>query len=180
STNIVSVAVTDNGTPPLSATNTYTVIVQEVNVAPTLPTIPTQTVNELTLLSVTNTAINPNIHSTNSGYTLVGPPAGMSISASGVITWTPAQTNSPSTNTITTIVTNGNPYDLVNPSLTSTNQFTVIVTEVYVAPTLPVIPTQSVNELTLLSLTDTATNSNIHSAITGYTLVGAPSGMSIS
>jgi len=31
STNIVSVAVIDNGTPALSATNTYTVVVKEVN-----------------------------------------------------------------------------------------------------------------------------------------------------
>ncbi len=179
STNTIAVSVTDNGTPPLSATNSFNVIVKEVNVAPTLPVIPTNIVNELALLSVTNTATNFNIHSTITGYTLVSPPTGMTINASGIITWTPAQTQSPSTNTITTVVTNSNPYDTINPSLTSTNTFTVIVKEVNVAPTLPVIATQTVNELTLLSVTNTATNFNVHSTITGYTLVNPPTGMTI-
>ena len=66
------------------------------------------------------------------------------------------------------MVTNTNPYDLVNPNLTATNSFTVVVREVNVAPALPVIPSQTVNELTLLTVTNTATNSNIHSTIAGY------------
>ena len=107
-----------------------------MNIAPALPVIPTQTVNELTLLTVTNTATNANIHSTISGYTLVNPPTGASISTNGIITWTPSQTQSPSTNTFTTVVTNTNPYDLINPHLTATNSFTVIVREVNVAAKL--------------------------------------------
>jgi hypothetical protein len=180
STNVVSVAAINNGVPPLSATNTFTVIVKEVNVPPTLPTVATQIVNELTLLTVTNTATNSNIHSTITGYGLVNPPTGASISAAGVITWTPTQLQSPGTNLITTIVTNSNPYDLVNPKLTSTNTFTVIVKEVNVPASLPIISTQIVNELTLLTVTNSATNGNIHSTITGYALVSPLAGMSIS
>src|SRR5208337_3424338 len=97
----------------------FTVVVREVNVVPALPTIPDQTVNELTLLTVTNTATNANIHSTITGYALVNPPAGAVIDANGIITWTPSQNQSPGTNTITTVVTNTNPYDLVNPQLTA-------------------------------------------------------------
>jgi hypothetical protein len=179
STNIFSVAVTDNGNPALSATNSYTVIVKEVNIPPSLPTISTQTVNELTLLTVNNTATNANIHSTITGYALVSPLAGMAISAGGIFTWTPAQIQSPSTNTITTIVTNSNPYDLINPQLKATNTFAVIVKEVNVAPSLPVIAIQSVNELSLLSVTNSATNANIHSTITGYALVSPLTGMGI-
>ena len=179
-TNTILVSVTDNGTPPLSATNSFTVIVKEVNVAPSLPTVSTQIVNELTLLTVTNTATNFNIHSTITGYTLVNPPRNMVINARGIITWTPAQAQSPSTNFITTIVTNSNPYDLVNPRLTSTKLFTVIVKEVNVPPSLPTVSTQIVNELTLLTVINTATNSNIHSTITGYTLVNPPSNMVVS
>ena len=51
----------------------------------------------------------------------------MTISANGIINWTPALNQSPSTNTITTVVTNSNPYDLINPQLTATNSFTVTV-----------------------------------------------------
>ena len=178
-TNTVAVVVTDNGTPPLSATNTFQVVVREVNVAPSLPLVTTQTVNELTLLSVTNTGTNFNIHSVVTGYRLVSPPSNMVISASGIITWTPAQAQSPATNVITTVVTNSNPYDLVNPSLTSTNQFTVIVKEVNVAPVLSAVPTQTVNEMALLSVTNTAVESNIHSTV-GYALVNPPTGMNIS
>jgi len=119
-TNLISVIATDDGQPPLSATNTFTVIVKEVNVAPVPPSIGTQTVNELTLLTVTNTATESNIHSTL-GYLLLNPPAGMVINANGIITWTPQQNQSPSANLVTTVVTNSNPYDVVNPHLSATN-----------------------------------------------------------
>jgi hypothetical protein len=174
STNVVSVAVTDNGTPPLSATNTFTVIVKEVNVAPTLPTVSTQIVNELTLMTVTNSATNFNIHSTIAGYALVSPPSNMVINASGIITWTPAQPQSPSTNLITTIVTNSNPYDLVNPQLTSTNSFTVIVKEVNVASSLPTVLTQTITLLKPFSITNSATEPNIHSVTGNYLLLASP------
>ena len=182
STNLVQVSVTDTNPPAVNAksfsvTNSFTVIVKEMNVAPVLPIIGTQTVNELVLLTVTNTATEANIHSTL-GYELVNAPGGMSIDANGVITWTPQQNQSPSTNLITTIVTNSNPYDLVNPHLSATNTFTVVVKEVNMAPVLPVIPTQTVNELALLTVTNTATGSNLHSTL-GYALVGPPAGMSI-
>ncbi len=180
STNTVSVVVTDNGSPGLSATNTFLVMVREVNVAPALPNIATQTVNELTLLLVTNTASEFNIHAATTGYGLLNPPPGMTISANGVIAWTPAQTNSPSTNFITTVVTNNDPFDLIKPVLTATNSFTVIVREINVAPTLSNIATQTVNELTLLLVTNTASELNIHAATTGYGLLNPPPGMTIS
>ncbi|MGA2751819.1 MAG: hypothetical protein ABSG59_23890, partial [Verrucomicrobiota bacterium] len=150
------------------------VVVREVNVAPVLPVIPTQTVNELALLTVTNTAFETNLHATL-GYALVNPPGGAAIDGNGVITWTPSQTQSPGTNTITTVVTNTDLYDLVNPHLSATNSFTVIVQEVNVAPVLPVIPTQTVSELGLLTVTNTAFETNIHATL-GYALVNPPDG----
>ena len=165
--------------PHLTATNSFTVVVREVNVAPVLPVIPTQTVNELTLLTVTNTATNTNIHSTMRVTRLVNPPAGAAIDANGIITWTPSQNQSPGTNTITTVVTNANPYDLVNPHLTATNSFTVVVREVNVAPVLPVIPAQTVNELTLLTVTNTATEREHPRHHQGYALVNPPAGAAI-
>jgi hypothetical protein len=127
STNIFAVAVIDNGTPALSATNTLTIIVKEVNQPPVLGVIPTQTITLLQLFKITNAATEPNIHSTNAGYGLLLPPLGMTINSSGVISWTPAANQSLTTNTIMTVVTNSNPFDLVNPHLTATNSFLVIV-----------------------------------------------------
>ncbi len=163
--------------PVLSATNQFTVFVQEVNVAPVPPEVPPQVVRELNLLTVTNTASAPNIHSTLS-YALVGAPTGMTIDSLGIIRWTPAQAQSPSTNTITTIVTSTDTKDLVNPALSATNSFTVVVQEVNTAPVFRVISPQTVNELTLLTVTNAASVSNIHSLLS-YTLVGAPEGMTI-
>jgi hypothetical protein len=180
STNTVWVVVADNGVPELSATNTFRVIVREVNVPPALPTIATQIVSALTLLTVTNTATNANIHSTISGYNLVNAPTNVAISAGGIITWSPSLAQNSSTNLITTIVTNSNPYDLVNPHLTTTNTFTVFVGPTNLAPSLPTVATQIVNELTLLTVTNTATNANLQATIIGYRLVSPPNKMAIS
>ena len=68
-------------------------------------------------------------------------------------------------------MTNSNPYDLVNPELRATNSFVVVVREVNMAPVLPVIAQQTVNELELLVVTNTATEPNIHSVTVGYGLL---------
>ena len=129
----------DMVSPQLTATNSFTVIVREVNRRRCWRELPPQTVNELTPLTVTNTAGEPNIHSADGGLR-----AGQSArrdehQRSGVITWTPREAQSPGTNTVTTVVTNNNAYDMVNPQLTATNSFTVIVREVNPAPVLGVL-----------------------------------------
>lgn len=148
-TNTVTIVAINSGVPSLSATNHFVVEVQDVNIAPVLPVIANQTMIELTLLSVTNAATNPNIHSVIAGYTLVNPPSGMTIDAEGIITWTPALTQSPSTNAITTVVTNSNPYDPANPRLTATNAFVVEVLRA-VSPPL-ILSTSLSNGLVVIS-----------------------------
>ena len=130
STNTVTVAVAntnafDTVNPVLTATNTFMVAVIESNMAPVLPVLGTQTVTAGSHLIVSNTATEPNINAITTGYGLANGPVGMSISGAGVIIWTPT---TPGTNTITTVVTNNNSFDLVNPVLTATNSFTVVVT----------------------------------------------------
>ena len=129
---------------------------------------------------MTNAAGEPNIHSATVGYGLINPLAGMAISSNGVFTWTPAQTQSPGTNTVTTMATNYNAYDTVSPQLTASNTFTVIVREVNQAPTLGVIAPQTVSELTTLTVTNAAGEPNIHSATVGYGLINPLAGMAIS
>src|SRR5207248_2078003 len=96
--------VTDNGSPPLSATNSFTVVVTEVNSAPVLPVQTNRTINELTLLTVTNRATDSDLPANTLTYSLLSPPTGAAINSSGVITWTPTEAQGPSTNTITTRV----------------------------------------------------------------------------
>jgi hypothetical protein len=125
STNLFTIKVTDNG--GLSATNSFSVTVTEVNVAPAFAATPTnRTIAELTLLTVTNSATDGDLPANALTYSLVGAPSGATISAAGVITWTPTEAQGPSTNTITSVVSDG--------TVSRTNNFTVTVTEVNVAP----------------------------------------------
>ena len=174
STNTVSLSATDNGVPSLTATNTFIVIVREVNVAPTLSVIAATNVNALALLTVTNKATETNIHSTNSGYALINPLAGMVVGTNGVITWTPGQTQGPGTNTITTVVTNYNPFDLVNPNLTATNSFTVIV----FAPSLAPISNFTNNAGQTVSFTASGRDNDSTRTLT-YSLGAAPANATI-
>src|SRR6185295_14310908 len=57
----VQVRVTDSGTPALSVTNTFTLTVNEVNVAPTLTVPPSQTINELVAFSANATATDSDL-----------------------------------------------------------------------------------------------------------------------
>src|SRR6266852_4574374 len=175
STNVITVRVTDNGSPPLSDTKSFTVIVNEVNSAPTLTVPPTQTINELTTLIVTNTATDADIPANTLTFSLVASPSGMTLdSATGVLTWTPTEAQGPSTNVITVRVT-----DNGTPPLSDTKSFTVIVNEVNSAPILTVPPTQTINELTTLSVTNTATDPDIPANVLTFALVASPSGMTL-
>jgi hypothetical protein len=60
-TNVIVVIVSDNGTPALSATQSFTVIVLETNSAPVLAPLADLTVVEGQLLIVTNSATDPDI-----------------------------------------------------------------------------------------------------------------------
>jgi hypothetical protein len=95
------------------------------NAAPFFLATPTnRTVPELAALTITNRAIDPN--GTSPTYQLLNPPASMSISAIGVITWTPSSLQGPSTNQIVSVASDG--------TLGVTNSFQIIVTGSNQAP----------------------------------------------
>jgi len=80
STNTITVRVYDNGSPVLSATNSFVVVVTEVNRAPALAVPGAQTVAEQTLLTVTNTASDPDVPANVLRFGLVSGPAGAATS----------------------------------------------------------------------------------------------------
>src|SRR5205807_3001239 len=148
STNVITTMVTDNGVPSLSATNSFTVVVTEVNSPPVLGAQADRTVAEGTMLTVTNSATDPDIPANVLTYMLVNPPTGAVIDSMGVITWTPGEAQGPGTNVITTVVS-----DNGVPGLSATNSFTVIVTEVNSAPILGAQADQTIAEGTTLTVT---------------------------
>src|SRR5262245_49716558 len=173
----ITVRVTDGGVPTLSATNSFTVTVNEVNSAPTLATIANQTVNEGSLLTVTASGSDTDVPANTLTYSLEpGAPAGLTINASsGVVSWTPTEAQGPSTSSVTVRVT-----DSGSPSLSDTKTFTVTVNEVNNAPVLAVIANQTVNEGSVLTVTASATDSDVPANTLTYSLdLGAPAGASI-
>jgi hypothetical protein len=118
----------------------------------------------LTTLSVTNTAADPETPPQTLTYQLVSAPAGAGI-ANGVITWSPTEAQGPSTNVFTTIVT-----DNGIPAASASNSFTVVVTEINTAPVLPGQTNRTINELTLLTVTNTATDTDLPANPLDYTL----------
>src|SRR5205823_2266039 len=125
-------------------------------------------------LTITNTATELDLPANLLSYQLVAPPAGMTIDINGVITWTPAEVQGPSTNVITTIVT-----DNGVPPLSATNTFTVLVNEVNSAPALPVQTSVTMAELALLTVTNTASDSDLPANLLSYQLVSPPAGATI-
>src|SRR5207244_3452478 len=101
STNIVNVSVTDNGVPSLSVTNTFQVIVNEVNLAPVLTVPADQTMAEQTALNVSVSATDADLPANSLTFALVSAPTGMTINpASGAISWTPTEGQRASTDVV--------------------------------------------------------------------------------
>jgi hypothetical protein len=121
--------VSDNASPPLTATNSFGVTVTEINLPPALPSQINRTIAELTTMRVTNTASDPDIPLNNLSYVLVGAPAGATISVQGIIQWMPADAQRPSTNIINTVVT-----DDGVPPLSATNSFTAVAQRLAAQP----------------------------------------------
>jgi hypothetical protein len=166
--------VVDNGVPALAKTNEFNVTVNEVNVVPLLPTQLDRTINEITELRVTNTATDADLPSNTLIYSFLQSPPGAQLSASGVITWTPSEAQGPSTNVFRTkVIDNG------SPALAATNQFTVIVNEVNLAPVLGALVSRTANPGQQISFTASVTDSDLPANTLTFSLVNPPQGASI-
>ena len=117
----------DDGVPPLSATNTFTVVVNEANGPPTINPMTNAVVNEGTLLTFTITASDTNLPPQRLTFSLdPSAPDGASITAGGVFSWTPTAAQGPGNYMIGVQVT-----DDGTPPLSGTNHFAVTVNELY-------------------------------------------------
>jgi hypothetical protein len=173
----ITVRVTDNGTPNLSATGAFDVHVNEVNNPPVLSGIANRTVGEGALLTVTSGAADPDSPAQTLTYSLdPTPPAGVTINTNdGTVTWTPTEAQGPGTYFITVRVT-----DNGEPVLTDSTTFSVMVNEVNTAPVLAVIPNQTNAPNTTVAFTASATDSDLPAQALTYTLdPGAPAGATI-
>ncbi len=132
----VTARVTDDGIPALDDAETFTITVNEVNLAPTLDLIGDQSVDEGSLLSFTAMASDPDIPANELSFSLdAGAPSGASINATtGEFTWTPDESQGPGGYPVTARVT-----DDGTPALDDAETFTITVNEVADVPSVPVL-----------------------------------------
>ncbi|MGE3309673.1 MAG: putative Ig domain-containing protein, partial [Limisphaerales bacterium] len=181
STNLVVASVTDvvNGMS-FTRTNSFQLIIHEVNTPPVLVVPQDQTLDELTPLSVTAAATDVDLPANPLRFTLLAPPDGMTIDpATGAIRWTPTEAQGPSTQVITVAVSDENPSAINSTSLSTTNQFTVVVREINTPPTVASIPNGALDELTPFAFRVLGTDADLPANPIAFRLLFAPAGMTI-
>jgi hypothetical protein len=118
----VTIRVTDNGYPPMSATRAFNINVLESNLPPVIAAVPDQVVNAGGTLVLTNSATDPDVPTNVLSFALDLAPAGASINPNtGLMTWTAPSANVLATNAARVRVT-----DNGVPNLSATNSFNLI------------------------------------------------------
>jgi len=156
-----------------TATGTVNVTINAVNDAPSSPSTPgSVTIPELAAYTFTATASD--VDGDALTFSLVGAPAGATISPSGVFNWTPteAQGGTGTPYTFTVRVSDG--------TSNADSSVSITVTEVNSAPTLAPIASQTVNAGSTLTFTAAGADADLPAQTLGYSLTGTvPSGASI-
>src|ERR1044071_9210849 len=175
STNLVTVLVSDDGSPPMSATRSFRVVVNEVNSAPLLTVPADLTVDELTRLVLPSFVSDPDIPENAMTFSLLSAPVGMLIDQKdGTIEWTPAEDQGPSTNLVTVRVT-----DSGSPPLSDVRSFSIVVNDVNSAPVLTVPLNRSIHGLATLVVTNMAVATEVPTNTLTFSLLAAPAGVTL-
>jgi hypothetical protein len=168
----ITIRVTDDSDPTLFDEDTFTVAVNEANLAPVLDSIGDWMVDEQTELSFTATASDPDLPANSLTFSLVGAPEGATINAStGDFTWTPTEAQGPESYTFDIVVTD-------DGALSGAETITVTVNEVNLAPVLGGIGDRTVSEGELLSFTIGATDPDLPANSLTFSAFGLPTGAS--
>jgi hypothetical protein len=172
----ITIIVTDNGAPPLSASRTFRVQVPGPNTRPILASIEDRTIEEGQTLSFPVLAADRDVPAQHLSYTLdSGAPAGANLDPETLIfSWTPTEAQGPGSNRITVRVT-----DDGEPPLSDARSFTVIVTEVNSPPSIARISDQTARLGQTLSFTATATDPDLPSQTLTFALGETPVGATI-
>ena len=158
----------------LSSNITFNAIVEEVNQAPTFPSIEQQTVTENTELRVVSTASDSDLPKNELIYSIVNPSSGATITpTTGVLTWIPSEEMGGTEMEITIQATD-------QGGLSATQAFQVTVEDENSPPAL-ILPNDPISfeELTPGTIQVTATDTDIPSDTLTYSLTSEPAGMTI-
>ena len=172
----ITIRVTDNGLPPLSATQSFTVFVLESNSPPMLASISNRTLFLGETLTFTNAAIDPDVPANTLSFSMLNAPTNAALDAStGVFAWTPTPAQAPATNIISIVVT-----DDGSPSLSATQGFTIIVLVSNQPPVLASVADRIIHAGTTLVITNTASDADVPTNTLTFNLdIGAATGASV-
>ncbi|MDA7915764.1 putative Ig domain-containing protein [Verrucomicrobia bacterium] len=167
------VKVTDNGNPSLSAEQSFGIIVNEVNAAPTLPDLGVIEVEEGESLAIQIRGEDVDVPSQLLRYQIIGErPTDLTInSISGLMFWRTSELQGPSTHTVTVEV-----YDSAEPRLSSTRDYTIKVKESNQPPTIDVIGSQHIVEGHELTFSLRGADVDLPANTLEYSSVGSPLG----
>ena len=131
-----------------------------------------QTVAELTPVSIQFTATDSDIPANLISFSLQNAPSGAAIdAASGLFTWTPSESQGPGAYSIKIVAT-----DNGLPPLSTTNTISITVTEANTPPVIDTIASQTVDELTKLTVPVVAHDSDLPAQTLTYSLTSPPAG----
>ncbi len=177
-TNTFTLVVSDNGSPSLSATQTFNVVLTRTNQPPVITSfVPFANASPFSLLSIQLSATDPDQPARNLTWTLgAGAPAGLAINpATGLLTWTPTLAQSSTTNSILIIVQDG-----ATPPLSASNTLRIVVGPPNHPPVLAPIADHFASVPTPLVIATSATDPDIPANILTFSLgLGAPAGAGI-
>ena len=158
-----------------AATEDFTVSVTPVNDAPTITSTAPTTATEDVEYSYQVLVSDPDDSGSELNYELTDAPAGMSISASGLITWTPSEGVTTS-GEVTVEVSDGGE----DGAVAATEEFTVTVTPVNDAPTITSTAPTTATEDAEYSYQVVVSDPDDSGSELSYELSNAPAGMTIS
>jgi cold shock CspA family protein len=153
---------------------TFAWSIDDLNRPPTILAIANATANEEAALQVAVVADDPDLPGDSLNYSLTSAPSAASITSSGVIKWTPTESNGPGTYGFTVKV-----KDSASPPASVVRSFSVTVAEVNAAPEVTYIPDQALGAGDTMSYTVAATDPDIPPNGLTFTATGMPPGVAI-
>jgi hypothetical protein len=160
------VSVTDGA---VTTSELVTITVGEVNVAPVLAPIGAKAINEETELRFTISGSDVDDPAQTLLYSATGLPTGAAFDpTTREFVWTPTEAQGPGSFVVTFSVSDG--------IVTTSELVTITVNEVNVAPILVPIGAKSVNELTELRFTISATDTDLPAQLLTFSASGLPTG----
>ncbi|MFN8219808.1 MAG: Ig-like domain-containing protein [Fimbriimonadales bacterium] len=166
------VVVTDNGSPNLSDSETITVTVNEVNTPPTLVNPGNQVATEMVALNLQLSGSDVDLPANTLTYAKVSGPAGLTVSPSGAVAWTPGENDGGTNPTVEVSLNDG--------TATVTQTFSINVSEANQNPVLDNPGPQSASEGSAFSLQLTGHDDDLPAQTLTYAKVGGPTSLSVS